>query len=69
MAQPRDPSNDATKVWPADREHVDIGTLIVRQTQDEADGSCRDYNYDPTVLPIGIEVSDEEIKDRRGRRS
>jgi catalase len=61
VAQPRDPSNDATRVWPADREHVDIGTLIVRQTQDEADGPCRDYNYDPTVLPIGIEVSDDPL--------
>jgi NAD(P)-dependent dehydrogenase (short-subunit alcohol dehydrogenase family) len=42
LAQPGDPSNDATKVSPADREHVDIGTLIVRQAQDEADGPCRD---------------------------
>jgi catalase len=61
LAQPGDPSNDATKVWPADREHVDIGTLIVRQAQDEADGPCRDYNYDPTILPVGIEVSDDPL--------
>jgi catalase len=61
LAKPGDPSNDATKVWPADREHVDIGTLIVRQAQDDADGPCRDYNYDPTVLPVGIEVSDDPL--------
>jgi catalase len=61
LAKPGDPSNDATKVWPADREHVDIGTLIVRQAQDEADGPCRDYNYDPTILPVGIEVSDDPL--------
>ena len=61
LAKPGDPSNDATKVWPADREHVDIGTLVVRQAQDEADGPCRDYNYDPTILPIGIEVSDDPL--------
>ena len=61
LAQPGDPSNDATKVWPADREHVDIGTLIVRQAQDEADGPCRDYNYDPNILPVGIEVSDDPL--------
>ncbi len=61
LAQPGDPSNDATKVWPADREHVDIGTLSVRQAQDEADGPCRDYNYDPTILPVGIEVSDDPL--------
>jgi catalase len=61
LAQPGDPSNDATKVWPADREQVDIGMLIVRQAQDEADGPCRDYNYDPTILPVGIEVSDDPL--------
>lgn len=61
LAQPGDPTNDATKVWPADREQVDIGTLIVRQAQDEADGPCRDYNYDPTILPVGIEVSDDPL--------
>jgi catalase len=61
LAKPGDPSNDATKVWPADREHVDIGTLIVRQAQDEADGPCRDYNYDPIILPVGIEVSDDPL--------
>jgi catalase len=60
LAQPSDPSNDATKVWPADRQHVDIGTLTVRQAQDEADGPCRDYNY-PTILPVGIEVSDDPL--------
>jgi catalase len=48
-------------VWPADQEHVDIGTLIIRQAQDEADGPCRDYNYDPAVLPVGIEVSDDSL--------
>jgi catalase len=61
LAKPGDPSNDATKVWPDDREHIDIGTLIVRQAQDEADGPCRDYNYDPTVLPVGIEVPDDPL--------
>jgi hypothetical protein len=61
LAKPGDPSNDATKVWPADREHVDIGTLIVRQAEDEANGPCRDYNYDPTILPVGIEVSDDPL--------
>jgi catalase len=61
LAKPGDPSNDATKMWPADREHVDIGTLVVRQAQDEADGPCRDFNYDPTILPVGIEVSDDPL--------
>jgi catalase len=61
LAKPGDPSNDATKVWPADREHVEIGTLIVRQAQDEVNGPCWNYNYDPTILPVGIEVSDDPL--------
>lgn len=61
LAQPGDPTDDATKAWPADREQVDVGTLVVRQAQNEADGPCRDYNYDPTILPTGIQVSDDPL--------
>jgi catalase len=61
LAAPGDPSDDATKAWPSDREHVDVGTLVVQQAQDEADGPCRDYNYDPTILPPGIRPSDDPL--------
>lgn len=61
LAAPGDPSNDATKAWPANRERVDVGTLTIDRAEDEADGPCRDYNYDPTVLPAGIEPSDDPL--------
>jgi catalase len=61
LAAPGDPSDDATKAWPADREHVDVGTLTIRRAEDEADGPCRDFNYDPTILPAGIEPSDDPL--------
>lgn len=61
VAQPGDPSDDATKAWPPDREQVDVGMLVVRQAQNEADGPCRDYNYDPTILATGIQVSDDPL--------
>jgi catalase len=61
LAKPGDPSDDATKAWPADREQVDLGKLVVVQAQDEADGPCRDYNYDPTILPTGIRLSDDPL--------
>jgi catalase len=61
LAAPGDPSNDATKAWPDDREHVDVGTLVIQQAEDEADGPCRDYNYDPTILPTGIRPSDDPL--------
>ena len=59
IADPGDPSSDPTTPWPADRRAVDTGTLIVQQVLPEADGPCRDINFDPTVLPAGITTSDD----------
>jgi catalase len=61
VAGPGDATNDATRQWPADREQVDVGTLIIQQTQDEANGPCRDVNYDPLILPAGIRPSDDPL--------
>jgi catalase len=61
LAAAGDPTNDSTKAWPSEREHVDIGTLLVQQAQDEVDGPCRDYNYDPLILPAGIQPSDDPL--------
>ena len=61
LAAPGDPINDATKVWPADRTTIDAGTLVIESEQAQESGPCRDINYDPTVLPDGIEVSDDPL--------
>ena len=59
LAQPGDPTNDATKAWPADRATIDAGTLVLEHTEPQDSGPCRDINYDPLVLPDGIEASDD----------
>jgi len=59
VANPGDPTADPTKAWPADRRTVEVGTLIVQQIEAEADGPCRDINFDPTILPAGIRTSDD----------
>lgn len=61
LAAPGDPTGDATKAWPADREQVDVGALVIQKAEDEANGPCRDYNYDPLTLPEGIEPSDDPL--------
>ena len=61
FAAAEDPSNDATKAWPSGRQEVDAGTLVVENAEAEADGPCRDINYDPTILPLGIAVSDDPL--------
>jgi catalase len=59
VANPGDPTADPTKAWPDDRRTVEAGTLTVQQIEAEADGPCRDINFDPTVLPAGIRISDD----------
>jgi catalase len=61
LGQHGDPTDDATVAWPADREQVDVGTLTVNRLVGEAEGVCRDVNFDPLVLPDGIEASDDPL--------
>lgn len=61
LAGPGDPSNDATVAWPADRRTIDAGVLTLTSVADQADGPCRDVNFDPTILPRGIAVSDDPL--------
>jgi catalase len=59
VANPGDPTSDPSKAWPADRRTIEVGTLAVQQIEAERDGPCRDVNFDPTILPDGIKVSDD----------
>ena len=61
LAEPADPTADATLPWPADRRHVDAGILAVAQVSGEDDGPCANLNFDPLVLPPGIEPSDDPL--------
>ncbi len=61
LAEPGDPTNDATRTWPADRTTIDAGILVLDSEQPQDSGPCRDINYDPTVLPAGIAVSDDPL--------
>jgi len=59
VANAGDPTADPSKAWPTDRRTVEVGTLVVQKIEAEPDGPCRDINFDPTILPSGIEVSDD----------
>jgi catalase len=65
VGQAGDPTNDATIAWPADRERVDVGTLTIDRVEGEANGACRDVNFDPLVLPAGIASSDDPLLSAR----
>jgi catalase len=59
VANPGDQTADPSKAWPQDRRTVEIGTLVAQKIEPERDGPCRDINFDPTVLPTGMRVSDD----------
>ncbi|MFD2140102.1 catalase family peroxidase [Ancylobacter oerskovii] len=59
VADPGDPTADPSKAWPEGRRTVEAGTLVVEKIEAEADGPCRDINFDPTLLPDGMGVSDD----------
>lgn len=61
FAAPGDPVDDAARAWPADRPGIDAGTLVIARMQAEDRGACRDMNFDPTVLPSGIEPSADPL--------
>jgi catalase len=56
-----DPTQDATLPWPKERRQVVAGVIAVARAMSEDSGACGDVNYDPTVLPDGISVSDDPL--------
>jgi catalase len=61
LAEPGDVLNDSSQPWPETRRQLTAGTLVVEAVQDQAQGACRDINFDPLILPQGIRASDDPI--------
>lgn len=66
LAEPGDPTDDPSQPWPESRPEVVAGTLEVSRVFDQASGACRDINFDPTLVPPGIELSDDPVLAARG---
>jgi catalase len=65
VGQPEDPVTDATLPWPSERRTIDAGVLTLTNIETEASGNARDVNFDPLVLPDGIEPSDDPLLSAR----
>jgi catalase len=65
IGQGDDPTNDATLPWPEGRRQIDAGTITIDQASSEDSGRCTAVNYDPLVLPSGIEPSDDPLLSAR----
>jgi catalase len=59
LAQPGDVTNNATVAWPDDRQKVVAGRLKVTAVSDKA--TCDSINFNPLILPTGIEGSDDPL--------
>lgn len=61
VAQRGDPIVDPSQTWPEDRRHINVGTVVVESSTPQNEGACRDINYDPLILPTGVQGSDDPI--------
>lgn len=61
VAEPPDDLTDATVAWPPERRVVDAGTVVLDAVEPERRGNARDVNFDPMVLPDGIEPSGDPL--------
>ena len=65
VAQPGDPTDDATLPWPPNRQQLDVGTLTIDHVESDDTSPARDINFDPLVLPYGIAASADPLLSAR----
>ena len=61
VAQPGDSVVDPSKSWPDDRQHLTVGSVVIESTTPQTTGACRDINFDPLVLPAGVDGSEDPV--------
>ena len=61
IADPTDPTSDATLVWPDNRRKVALGTIRLTFVDPKSAETEKGLTYDPTHLTDGIELSDDPL--------
>jgi catalase len=61
VAKEGDITNDATAVWPADREIIELGVITLTTTEKDQVKAQKALLYNPLSLPAGIEASADPI--------
>jgi catalase len=59
LANPGDPTNDGSMVWPDDRKRVQLGTLSLTAIAPDNDALQRSLKLNPIFLTDGIQLSDD----------
>ncbi len=65
LAEPGDPTNDATKPWPKERKMVEMGTLTLTKAVPDSAAAEKALLFMPNNLTDGLEVSDDPLIDTR----
>jgi catalase len=67
VANPGDVTDRATVAWTGPHRTIDAGVLTISAVAPEERGACRDLNFDPTILPPGIAISDDPLLPARSK--
>ena len=65
LAQPGDKIDSATVPLPDDRKKVSVGRLTLKSVSPDSSGPCVTVNYNPMVLPKGVEASADPMLSAR----
>jgi catalase len=61
LANPGDPTNDASLVWPDDRKTVELGVVSIGSVVVDSDAAQKALVFMPTNLTDGVELSDDPL--------
>jgi catalase len=61
LAEPGDPTDDGSLVWPEERKKVDMGVITITSVVADSAAAERDLLFDPAQLTDGIELSDDPL--------
>lgn len=67
VANPGDVTNNATVQWTGAHRVINAGTLTISAVGPEESNPCRDLNFDPTILPQGVAISDDPLLAARSK--
>lgn len=65
FANADDDENNPTLLWPATRQTITAGTILITASEAQKGGACDAVNFDPLVLPAGIEATEDPILNAR----
>lgn len=61
LATATDNASDATVLWPATNPQLTAGQLVITAASEQKGHQCDALNFDPLVLPAGIQPSEDPI--------